>query len=50
LSEDAKSLVGVFLDVFEEKEVIKETVFFRSDGYSVIKLIFGGIAYDFTDH
>jgi hypothetical protein len=29
--------------VFEEQGAIKETVFFRSDGYSIIKLVFGSI-------
>jgi hypothetical protein len=29
--------------------MIKETVFFRSDGYSVIELIFGSVAHNFTD-
>jgi hypothetical protein len=29
--------------------MIKETVFFRSDGYGIIKLLFGSIAHNFTD-
>jgi hypothetical protein len=30
--------------------MLKETVFFRSDGYGIIKLIFGSVVHNFTDH